>query len=277
MSDPTELPEADLDSQLRGLFQEAEQKIQGRTTPKPEAEKDAVRQAEERALKAYTSLPQMLRPMVLGLEAISRATGENAQVLQRLDRTNVETTEAHKSLPVLISGLETLLEQKNGVSQRMFDALHEELKNYKDGFLLETILKPILRDLIALYDDLSTIHRQMEECVEEVAASGAGAGAAILDRLRRMEMNLAHHCEFVLEILARLEVVMMPLGVGRLDKQTQRAVALEMVDDPALDMTVVRTVKRGFMWKDRVLRAEEVLMNKWKQGNGSPNPTGTTL
>ena len=119
MSEPAELPEADLDSQLRGLFEEAEQKIQGRTAPRAEPDRDLLRQAEERALKAYSSLPQMLRPMVLGLEAISRATGENAQILQRLDRANVEGTEAQQSLPQLIAGLETLLDQKNGVRQHV--------------------------------------------------------------------------------------------------------------------------------------------------------------
>ena len=279
MSEPAELPDADLDTQLRGLFEEAEQKIQGRTASKAEPEKELVRQAEERALKAYSSLPQMLRPMVLGLEAISRATGENALILQRLDRVNVETAEAQQSLPQLVAGLETLLDQKNGVSQRMFDALHEELKDYKDGFLVESILKPIVRDLVSLYDDLSTIHRQMEECVAGVAACGDVAGAPVLERLRRMEMNVAHHCEFVLEILARLEVSMMPIGSGRLDKQAQRAVAIEIVDNPELDMMVVRTVKRGFMWKERILRAEEVVMNKWKQGatSGAPQPIPAAL
>lgn len=272
MSEPAELPEADLDTQLRGLFQEAEQKIQGRTAPKAEPvalkvepraepEKDAVRLAEERAAKAYTTLPQMLRPMVLGLEAISRATGENAQILQRLDRSNSEAVEAQRSLPTLISGLEALLDQKNGVSQRMFDALHEELKDYKDGFLLESILKPIIRDLVSLYDDLTTIHRQMEECV----MAGVETGSGLCDRLQRMDTNLGHHCEFVVEILARLEVTVMPVGTGRLDKQAQRAVAVELVDDPDLDMVVARTVKRGFMWKARVLRAEEVVVNKCKQ------------
>ncbi len=266
MSEPAELPEADLDTQLRGLFEEAEQKIQGRAAPKADAEKESIRLAEERAAKAYTSLPQMLRPMVLGLEAISRATGENAQILQRLDRANSATADGQKSLPQLIAGLESLLEQKNGVSQRMFDALHEELKDYKDGFLLESILKPIVRDLVSLYDDLTTIHRQMAECV----AASKDAGSLLLDRLQRMETNLAHHCEFVVEILARLEVTMMPICTGRLDKQAQRAVAVELVDDPELDMMVVRTVKRGFMWKTRILRAEEVVVNKCKQTPPGP-------
>jgi molecular chaperone GrpE (heat shock protein) len=276
MPEPAELPDADLDIQLRGLFEEAEQKIQGRPSPKPDPEKDSLRQSEERALKAYSSLPQMLRPMVLGLEAISRATGENAQILQRLDKMQVETNTVHKELPQLVAGLEALLEQKNGVSQRMFDALHEELKDYKDGFLLESILKPIIRDLVSLFDDLTTIHQQMQGAVVSTAAETDEA-APILRTLRRMEMNLAHHCEFVLEILARLEVVTMPVGAGRLDKQSQRAVAIEVVEDPALDMMVVRTVKRGFFWKDRVFRAEEVVMNKWKAGGapsaGTPVPT----
>ena len=279
MSEPTELPDTDLDIQLRGLFEEAEQKIQERTAPKAEPDKELPRQAEDRALKAYSSLPQMLRPMVLGLEAISRATGENAQILQRLDRANLETSEAQKSLPQLVAGLETLLEQKNGVSQRMFDALHEELKDYKDGFLLESILKPIVRDLVSLYDDLTMIHRQMAECVANVADCGEVESAPVLERLRRMEMNVAHHCEFVIEILARLEVSMTPIGTGRLDKQAQRAVAIEIVEDPELDMMVVRTVKRGFMWKERVLRAEEVVVNKCKQGaaSGAPQPSPAAL
>ena len=29
---------------------------------------------------------------------------------------------------------------------------------------------------------------------------------------------------------------------------------------------IVRSVKRGFMWKGRVVRAEEVIIKKWKEG-----------
>jgi len=67
-------------------------------------------------------------------------------------------------------------------------------------------------------------------------------------------------------VLARLEVTMLPVGSGKLDKQTQRAVAVEMAEDPDDDGNIVRVVKRGFFWKDRVLRAEEVVIKKWKEG-----------
>jgi molecular chaperone GrpE (heat shock protein) len=265
MSEPTELPDADLDTQLRGLFQEAEERIQGRAAAKiaPRVEPEKMRADEERALRTYASLPQMLKPMVLGLEAVSRATGENQTVLQRIDKVAMESAEAQRSIPQLVSSLEALLEQRNGVSQRMFDALHEELKGYKDGFLMESVLRPIVRDLISLYDDLSTIHRQMQDCVRAVPE---GNGGVVSERLRTIDTNIEHHCEFVIEILERLEVTMMPMGGGRLNKKTQRAVAIEPTESEEQDMTVVRTLKRGFVWKERVIRAEEVLMRKWKDG-----------
>jgi len=31
-------------------------------------------------------------------------------------------------------------------------------------------------------------------------------------------------------------------------------------------MDVTKTLKRGFLWKDRVVRAEEVVVKKWKEG-----------
>ena len=41
---------------------------------------------------------------------------------------------------------------------------------------------------------------------------------------------------------------------------------LEMAEDPDDDGDIVRTLKRGFMRKGRVIRAEEVVMKKWKEG-----------
>ena len=56
------------------------------------------------------------------------------------------------------------------------------------------------------------------------------------------------------------------MGTGKLDMVTQRALAVELADDPEEDGNIVRTLKRGFMWKGRVFRPEEVVMKKWKEG-----------
>ncbi len=288
MPDHEQIQDLDFDSQLRGLFQEAEQNIEGRTiaarrveadreqsAQRTDGEKEQARNQDERALKSYASLPQMLRPLVLGLEAATRATGENKVLLNKIEQKLEEKGGGPKTenlpdpqniLPELVESLRGLLEQKNGVNHKMFAALHEELKGYKDGFLLESVHKPIIRDLISLYDDLTAIHAQMQETVVDAAKTPGIAGAALLERLKTMDMNIEHNCEFLIEVLARLEVTLLPVGTGKLDMVTQRALAVEIAEDPEDDGKVVRTLKRGFMWKGRVVRPEEVVMKKWKDG-----------
>jgi molecular chaperone GrpE (heat shock protein) len=262
--------DADFDSQLRGLFKEATQNIEDRDAAahraEEEKEQEINRRVEERMAKAYVSVPQMLRPVVQGLEAVTRAAGENTTVLQKLEKANDQTLAAHADLPGLIDGLQGLLDQKNGLNQRMFDALHEELKGYKDGFILESVQKPVIRDLISLYDDLVTIHRQMQEAVADAAALPSEVANKLLKRLKTMDTNIEHNCEFIVEVLARLEVSMLPAGSGKLDKHSQRPVAVEIAEDPDEDGNIVRLVKRGFTWKGRVFRAEEVVVKKWKEG-----------
>ena len=262
--------DADFDSQLRGLFKEATQNIEDRDAAANRAdgekEQEITRRVEERMAKAYVSVPAMLRPLVLGLEAVTRAAGENTQVLQKLDKASDQAVAAHADLPGLIDGLQSLVDQKNGLNERMFAALHEELKGYKDGFLLESVHKPIIRDLISLYDDLSTIHRQMQEAVADAAKLPTEVANKLLERLKTMDTNIEHNCEFIVEVLARLEVSILPVGIGKVDKHAQRPVAVEIAEDPDEDGNIVRSVKRGFYWKGRVLRAEEVVIKKWKEG-----------
>ena len=45
-------------------------------------------------------------------------------------------------------------------NSKLFDALHAELKGYKDNFLFDTLQKPFIRDLVSLFDDLSSMHEQ---------------------------------------------------------------------------------------------------------------------
>jgi molecular chaperone GrpE (heat shock protein) len=262
--------DADFDSQLQGLFQEATQNIEDRDAAtrrtEEEKEQEITRRVEERMARSYVTVPGMLRPVVQGLEAVTRAAGENTSILQKLDRVNEQAVAAHSDLPGLIEGLQSLVDQKNGLNQRMFDALHEELKGYKDGFLLESVHKPIIRDLISLYDDLSTIHRQMQDAVLDAAKLPSAVANKLLERLKTMDTNIEHNCEFIVEVLARLEVSMLPVGSGKLDKQTQKAVAVEIAEDPDADGDIVRVAKRGFFRKGQVLRAEEVIIKKWKEG-----------
>jgi molecular chaperone GrpE (heat shock protein) len=285
MPDAEETNDGDFDAQMRGLFEQAEQVLERRAINAGQKTASATPDSATSAAFSgtddspdlrdhtpaaptkprYPSLPQMLRPLVMGLEAMTRATGENTCLLNKLDRAADASAEAQHDLPQLIAELRTLLELKNWVNQRMFDALHEELKDYKDHFLLESVHRPIIRDLITLYDDLAEIHRQIEASACELAqVDCAERTQALVERMQTLAMNIEHKLDFIIEVLARLEVTPLLAGHGKLDKLSQRAVALEPAQVPEEDGDIVRSVKRGFSWKERVVRAEEVVVKKWK-------------
>ena len=279
MSQPKDSLDADFETQLRGLFQQAERALEqrgaeSRSEPEPQVvdpqleEDPALVSAAATPYPASTgaaplSLPQLLRPLAQGLAAISRATNENSALLKNIDSASSALASGTKDLPQIVSELRAMLELKNGVNQSMFAALHEELKGYKDGFLLESVHRPIIRDLISLYDDTTELQRQAFTAAAE-ASKVEDSPLAV--RLRTLEMNLDHNLGFILEVLARLEVTLMEPHLGKLDKRTQRAIAVELAEDPDQYGDVVRTARRGFMWGDRVFRAEEVVVKKWKEG-----------
>lgn len=281
MSDMIELSDADFALKMEGLVNEAKLAMEDRAakTPPPEpAATEPAAKSEPSSVPATpavtdhprqsASLPEMLRPLVQGVQAVGRVSSEHTQILQRVDKAITEASTAQQDLPQIVSDLKGLFEQRNMVSRQMFDALHEELKSYKDGFLLDSVHRPMIRDLITLYDDLTQIHEQTQDVVETAPAlpDGNPISTGYLARLESLEAHVSHNIEFILEVLARLEVSRLPIGTGKLDKRTQRAVAVEIAEDPDQDMDIVRTLKRGFLWKDRVIRPEEVVMKKWKEG-----------
>ena len=275
MSDRDNILDVDFDAQMQGLFQQAERAIGQRTSvpaatgkivpptadlpdaPVVEEQADEPGAPEGVLQMVGADAPADLDATVRGLDSVSKTIGETVQ-----------------ALPKMVADLRALLEMKNGVSHSMFSALHEELKSYKDGFLLQSVYRPIIRDLVSVYDDLTEIHRQITEAIGEGAGSGEESAATkkMLDRMRTMEMNLGHNVEFILEVLARLDVTQLPICTGKLDKTSQRAVAVETTDNPDDDTLVVRLVKRGFLWHERVLRPEEVVVKRYREPSSTTPP-----
>jgi GrpE len=210
-----------------------------------------------------------------GMASVAKATTENNTLLRRMDPASSEIADVQKGMLRLMADLRTMIEARNTVSRNMFSALHEELKGYKDGFLLQTVHRPIIRDLVTLYDDVAELHRQLVNIgPAHTPSSKAKAEVnAMLGRVRQVATNMENNMEFILEVLARLDVTAMPPGPEKLDKLSQKAVSLEAAANQEEDGTIVRVVKRGFLWKDAVLRPEEVVIKKWKQnsaGDASP-------
>ncbi len=223
---------------------------------------EAARQhIEERTMqKMVPNLMKALKPLVLGIEALSRATEANSSLLATMKN------EAPAPIDVsgIVSGVQDKIDQRQQINQQLFDALHAQMKDYRDGFLLEVMQKPVVRDLIDLFDLFAVIVRQFDAALEMGRESESATEA--IAPFETLFTNLSHTQGNLLEVLERMEVKMMPPLSGRLDKQKQRALSVVPAETIEEDMQIQESLKPGFQWRDRVFRPEEVVVKKWKEG-----------
>jgi hypothetical protein len=238
--------EPDFDLQMRSLAEEAQQFLDVGTPGK----------------RPETALVDFIGPLIQRMETLGRAVTENTMAIMRIEETVLAQSNI-ATLPRLITTLHDDLENRNGVNQKLFDAMHEELRGYKDGFLLEILHRPIIRDLILLFDDLSDMHRRTAAFAEPSNPESRNLPAA-REHLKVLATNLDHIVESLLEVLARMDVRRVPPSTGKLDKVNQRVLSVQPAASPAEDLVVAASLKPGFLWRERTIRAEEVVVKKWK-------------
>jgi molecular chaperone GrpE (heat shock protein) len=183
-----------------------------------------------------------------------RMTSFEGTVLSRLEK--LESTEKSDLAEQLRKMDEHMVALRNTetVNQRLFDSLHEELIKYRDNFLHESLQKPFIRDLVILFDDLSGLLSQIETAGE---ASGGKRGA-----LSQWRDNLENAIHSLTEILHRMEVSEIE-PKEKVDRALHRVVSFEPADFAEEDGQIVMRVKRGFQWRDQVLRPEEVVAKRF--------------
>jgi molecular chaperone GrpE (heat shock protein) len=147
------------------------------------------------------------------------------------------------------------LRNTESVNQRLFDSLHEELIKYRDNFLHESLQKPFIRDLLGLFDDLSSLSSQLQTAMEGSETMHNKAG--------RWRENLENAIHSLTEILHRMEVSEIEPR-EMVDRAYHRVVSNEPADYAEDDGRIVMRVKRGFLWRDQVLRPEEVVAKRFR-------------
>jgi hypothetical protein len=202
-----------------------------------------------------------IRPLVLAVDAMVRAGAENSKRLARVE----ESAKFLPELPSLLKEVRDLMDSRGGVTRALFDALHDELNSYKENFLLDLLLKPVVRDLVVLYDDLTVQHADLMVFLAGIASED-GEGGGCCERLKIVAQNIDHSTHTILETMARVAVELVPTGKGKLDRTMQKAVSVEVTENPAEDGDVVRSIRPGFRWRDRLFRPEEVVVKKYKEG-----------
>ena len=156
-------------------------------------------------------------------------------------------TEAAQQFQKIEDSLESIRASES-VNHRLFDSLHEELLKYRDNFLYESLQKPFARDLIGVFDDLTTLATQLETAAEERKS----------ERLKRWRENLANAIHGLVEVFHRLEVTEVE-SKEFVDLAIHRVATYETTKRKEDDGRIVNRIKRGFIWRGNVLRPEEVI------------------
>jgi molecular chaperone GrpE (heat shock protein) len=249
--------EPDFELQMRSLAEEAQHILETPAAKRPEP-----------------ALLDFIPPLIQRIESLGRAVTENTMAIMRIEETVLAQSNI-ATLPRLISTLHDDLENRNGVNQKLFDAMHQELRGYKDGFLLEILHRPLIRDLIVLYDDLSALHRRTAASLEGMKSASPEAQAA-QKQLQALTTNLDHIVDSLLEVLARMDVRRLEPSTGKLDKLNHRVLHVEPAQSQEEDQNVASSLKPGFLWRERTIRPEEVTIKRWRPEPTAPPSEGSS-
>ena len=155
-----------------------------------------------------------------------------------------------EELGSLREGLEGFA-RRDEIQKQAFDALYEELRQYKDDFIFQ-MEKPLLLDLLLFYDSLTWFQQSLlkQEMSPEVTAD-----------------SFQYLLDEFLELLYRRDVLPSDTRT-RFDKRFQKAVKVVVTDEADLDYQVQEVVKRGFSRSGRSLRPEEVVVYRYSSDGG---------
>lgn len=140
------------------------------------------------------------------------------------------------------------------VNQHLFDSLHDELLKYRDNFLHESLQKPFIHDLVHLFDDLTSLSEQLRNAAA-TDAQHSGHAAQWSD-------NLENALHSLMEILHRFDVKEIEPR-ETVDRTLHRVISFEPASFAEEDGRIVMRVKRGFFWRGKVVRPEEVIAKRF--------------
>lgn len=153
-----------------------------------------------------------------------------------------------------VGSLRDTLEQvarRDEIQKQAFDALYEELRQYKEDFVFQAE-KPLLLDLLLFYDSLNWFQQSLlkQEMGPDVIAD-----------------SFQYLVDEFLELLYRRDVLPQE-SRNRYDRRVQKAVKVLSTDEAELDYHVVEVVKRGFSRAGRSFRPEEVVIYRYVPEGG---------
>lgn len=183
-------------------------------------------------------------------EAAEAATAGGTPVAQSDAGLHPHLEAIGAQLEALHQDFETKLKY-DAAKDRQLDALHKELQAHRDDLYFK-ILRPVLMDLIAMYDDLHSIARHED-----------GRDSANLSEGEvRMRRNLASFADTIEEILDRYGVSAFTEEGDSVFPQRQRSIKQVETSETGQDRRIAERLRKGFCHGDKVLRPEIVATYK---------------
>lgn len=205
---------------------------------------------------------QLIRPLALELEALKRTNADQSTMLTALGKIiNHPPANPNSAALETISQQMQRLNSVESANSKLFDALHAELKGYKDNFLFDALQKPFIRDLVSLFDDLSSMHEQITRRLAEPGRDRSPDS----EFLRTIAGNAENQVHHMIEVFLRMDVTLARTAPGApIDKKAHRIMSFEPAPSEDEDGVVARSLRPGFFWRERPIRAEEVVARRWK-------------
>ena len=234
---------------------------------KPQADEftAAMQQLSAEAAKTVPNAPNQPFPIASASTSSSQSIDARLEQLEAAlsqkieDMVNAVTQATLMRNRELMKNFQNIQEQlvairnTESVHQRLFDSLHDELLKYRDNFVHESLQKPFIHDLVHLFDDLSSLVGQLRSSAEEHKSAGP---------VSQWRNNLENAIESLVEILHRLEVTEIDPS-EMVDRSLHRVVSYEPADYAEDDGRIVMRLKRGFFWRGKLIRPEEVIAKRY--------------
>jgi molecular chaperone GrpE (heat shock protein) len=211
--------------------------------------------AEEKESKAqHAAISKLSREFQALTGQFENMQGALSKKLDKLvsqipESPTVDLTERFQRIDEQLSAIRST----ESVNQRLFDSLHDELLKYRDNFLHESLQKPFIHDLVMLFDDLTSLSEQFHTAAQQEIERG---------HLAQWRDNLENAIHSLVEILHRFEVKEID-PKEHVDRAIHKVVSYEPADFPEEDGCIVMRVRRGFSWRGKLIRPEEVIAKRF--------------
>jgi len=189
-------------------------------------------------------------------EEVSQPEPSQEEVPEPEDKPD-PLNEVFSAIQTFDEKLEKHLRQTSSFSKDAFDNLYEEMRQYKDNFLLSA-QRPLLNEIMMLYDSVNKL-KKIYETSETIDVK------SLLGNLEGLVVETE-------EILARREILPIYESGEKLNRDNQKAIKTVPTDNPDEDMLIIERNKTGFTFGESIFRREEVTVRKYKPQEASEKP-----